>query len=528
MKKLSKRFKAGLSLFLVCGMILGNVISANAAVDNRVDECILKEERVDSSAKEFNNDEVSGNKDSAAMLDSASSAAIAAENAQAAVDELTKNIAELGLDTKTDNAVAASNGAVTAAQGAESAANVASGTAAAASASAVSALDAKEEYDEQLALDQEAIDGINLTTAAAIETVVSEAAIEAKDRADRAKELLDIALTGDAKDAIVKVDGENKTVEQVVAMIGEAADAANTAYVTASTAAVNAENDLTAAIKEYNRYAVTYGEPLYGEDEVTYLDDDSCVVYDGLGFTDDEIEAIEAQRELAKSFDNDRADALSKEIADCTASVEAAKETVQTAKNAAEGAKELYDAAKDGIAEKIGDVKDKAHDAIELVADRTAGEAKEARETYEKRSDAKDAPISSTNLEETKEELQAAKDKIAEETLKKEKAQAVINKGNGKDAGLSFMSGEIWNAIKNLFGAGDSAIKVATDLSKKEANWFISQDTIDEAAKFVKDYNDAVENKAAAEAQISLYTAKKEALEKKEIAETRQQRQQQE
>ena len=376
MKKLSRKFKAGLSLLLVCGMILGNVISANAEVNNRIEECELEEERVDSKAEEFNNDEISGDKDSAAMLNSASAAAVAAANAQAAVDELTNEIAELGLDTKTDNAVAASNGAVTAAQGAESAANVASGTAAAASSSAVNALEAKEAYDEQLAIDQDAIDAINLTTAAAIETVVSEAAIEAKDRADRAKELLDIALTGDAKDAIVKVDGENKTVEQVVAMIGEAAEAANTAYITASSAAVKAEGDLTAAIHAYNVYAVTYGEPLYGEEEVTYLDDDFCVVYDGLGFTDDEIEAIEAQRELAKSFDNDRADALSKEIADCTASVEAAKETVQTAKDAAIDAKELYDAAKDGIAGFVEGEKAKSHDAIELIAERTAGEAK--------------------------------------------------------------------------------------------------------------------------------------------------------
>ena len=93
MKKFSKRFKAGLSLMLVCGMVLGNVVSANAAVDNRVDECDLEKEwSVKSDDPKYNNTENSGNADSAAMLDHAEKAEEAAEDAAEAVKDLNEEL----------------------------------------------------------------------------------------------------------------------------------------------------------------------------------------------------------------------------------------------------------------------------------------------------------------------------------------------------------------------------------------------------------------------------------------------------
>ncbi len=521
---------------LVCGMILGNVVSANAEtkIDTRQDECrledsvyvnpdepaIIHKDTDQEKVLVFTDDEKSGNTDSKAMLDAADAANEAASKAAVEVGKLTDAIDELKLDTKIEDAVSASNSAVTTANGAVAAANVATSAAASASGLAVAALDAKEKYDAQLALDQEAIDSINLATVAAIETVASEAAIEAQSQADRAKELMDIALTGNAKDDKVKVDGKEKTVVQVVEMIGEAAEAANTAYITASSAAVKAEGDLTVAIHAYNVYAVTYGEPLYGEDEVTYLDDDREVVFDGLGFTDDEIKAIESQRALAKSFDNDRTDALSQEITDCTASVENAKGTVQAAKDAADDAKKLFDVAKDKIEGYVEKEKSDSHEAIERVADRTAGEAKAAREAYEKKEGADKAPITSTNLDETKKEIEQNNKNIAEQEKNKNEADETIKDGNGHQDIIGLSAG--------LF-SGNSVIETCRQIVEEGEGWqgawtpnlhFNSEDELEAARKFVKKYDDAVEASKTAQELIDLYTEKGKALEKKEIAET--------
>jgi hypothetical protein len=385
MKKFSKRFKAGLSLMLVCGMVLGNVVSANAEtnIDTRSEECKLEGDvYVNPKQDQFQNDEHSKDYklDSEPMLKSAEKAEEAAEDAAEAVKDLNEELAELGVEV--GKAVTASNSAVTVAEGAERAAATASSIAASASSSAVAALGNKADYDAKVAADQAAIGDVSAEPVTDVAIAVSEAAIEAQNQADRAKELLDIALTGDAKDDTVVVDDKEMTVVEVVEEIKKAADAANGAYEVASQTAANAQVDLTNAIKEYNKYAATYGQPLYGQTEVNYLTSDGKINNEVLKLTAEELAAVEAQRARANSFNENKADALSKNIDDLTASVENAQATVDTAKKAVDAAQAAYDAAKDGIADDVKEAKDEAHDAEYLIADRLEQPMKDAQKAY--------------------------------------------------------------------------------------------------------------------------------------------------
>ncbi len=518
MKKLSKRFKAGLSLMLVCGMVLGNVVSANAAVDNRVDECDLVNERVESNNPKYTEPE-SGDADSEEMLDHAEKAEEAAKKAADEVKVLNEKLAELGVEVKVEGAVTASNSAVTVAEGAERAAATASSIATSASSSAVAALGDKEVYNTQVAADQTAIDAVKAEPVTDVAITVSEAAIEAQNQADRAKELMGIVLTGDAKDAYVKVDGEDKTVEQVVGMINDAADAAKSAYEVASSAKTSAENDLANAIKEYNKYAATSGAALYGQTEVNYLNADGSLNNDVLGLTAVELAEVEAQRARAKEFNEKKAEVLAANIDDITASVEDAQTKVETAKQAAEDAKKLADAAKAVVDEKEPVVEKEAHDGIYLIADKEAKTAKNDSEAYASKKSEFESKYNTTVEDSDTVKYNDVNIANAKNTVKNYKD--TISKGDSHQNLVGISAG--------LF-SGNSAIKTCEQIVSEGEGLIVSgflganshintADDVKNARKFIEEYYYAKDHLTAAEETVKMYEAKKPVLEAKEKAE---------
>ena len=106
------------------------------AVDNRVGDCELEKERVDSTAERFNDKENSGDPAAEAALAKADEAKSAAEDAAKTVENLQKTIDGLEVEKKVEAAGAEgtgeteSTGAVKAAEDAAASAEAAAGTAA--------------------------------------------------------------------------------------------------------------------------------------------------------------------------------------------------------------------------------------------------------------------------------------------------------------------------------------------------------------------------------------------------------------
>ena len=117
------------------------------AVDNRVDDCDLEKERVDSDAEQFKNKETSQDPAAEAALSKAEEAKSAATEAEKTVEELQKTIDSLDVENKTQaagKAATENEGATGAVKEAEDAASAATEAAAAAKATAAGIKAVKE------------------------------------------------------------------------------------------------------------------------------------------------------------------------------------------------------------------------------------------------------------------------------------------------------------------------------------------------------------------------------------------------
>lgn len=350
MKKLSKRFKAGLSLLLVLGMVLSGMVTVRAeGISNRTSdsECKLEKEYINSKDEKYTNNETSGNGEAAEMLSKAAEAEKAAEEAAAAVADLEGKINDLGLEDKTDEAAKATWGAAGSAYYADFAAAGATFTSGSAAYYAGDATDAADKYNNQAKNDQEKVNELSndvATDASIAFEAVSGCAATAADKAQEAKELLDIALTGDSKDAIVKdLNGEDHTVEEIVDQIRDAAVSASAAQVEAAGILWDEQVELFKAVTQYNIYAAAYDLKLYGQEALwwnTYVDWLGNVNFNTIGFflTNEQKAYIMGQRNLESKVNFDKNMVNSMNIANIDNLVEAVDNAVEKAEAASAAA----------------------------------------------------------------------------------------------------------------------------------------------------------------------------------------------
>lgn len=187
------------------------------AVDNRVDDCELEKERVDSTAERFNDKETSEDPAAEAALAKADEAKNAAEDAAKTVENLQKTIDGLEVEKKVEAAGAEgtgeteSTGAVKAAEDAAASAEAAAGTAAKTAAEAEAKKDdiskIAEDYNKTFENNQSAADSVtaegltsvkgeNGASDTELDKYVEEQAKAAKEAQKEAQAKLEEALKG--------------------------------------------------------------------------------------------------------------------------------------------------------------------------------------------------------------------------------------------------------------------------------------------------------------------------------------------
>lgn len=368
------------------------------AVDNRVDDCDLEKERVDSDAEQFNNKETSQDPAAEAALSKAEEAKSAATEAEKTVEELQKTIDSLDVENKTQaagKAATENEGATGAVKEAEDAASAATEAAAAAKATADQTETRKDEisqtaenYNSTFTENQQSADTVtaeNLTSVkgengeadTALSDYVKSQAEAAKQKKQEAEANLQEALKGASADDTVKTaSGDEKTVKELVQEVDAAAAAAAKVADDAKAAVDQANQNVTAAKAQYNAYAMMYGLPLYGETEVTYTYD--AEGYEKAGITDQALQA-EIQKQVAdrKAVEDGKQeiaaasiDALGTEIEKAQETAAAASDTAKAAVEAAEAAVKAADDARNLLtkAEGTGSV-DRAKAAAEEAID---------------------------------------------------------------------------------------------------------------------------------------------------------------
>ena len=336
------------------------------AVDNRVDDCELEKERVDSTAERFKDEETSENPAAEAALAKADEAKSAAEDAAKTVENLQKTIDGLEVEKKVEAAGAKgtgeteSTGAVKAAEDAAASAEAAAGTAAKTAAESETKKDEiskiAEDYNKTFENNQSAADSVtaegltsvkgeNSASDTELDKYVEEQAKAAKEAQKEAQAKLEEALKGgSADDKVSTVDGE-KTVKELVGEVDQAAADAAKAADDAQAAVDQANQNVADAKVKYNAYAMMYGLPLYGEKDVTYTYDADS--FAKAGITDAALQA-EIQKQLV---DRNAVNAGKEEIknADITAlenEIQNAKTTADTAQKTAKDAVKAADLAR--------------------------------------------------------------------------------------------------------------------------------------------------------------------------------------
>ena len=337
------------------------------AVDNRVDDCELEKERVDSTAERFNDKETSEDPAAEAALAKADEAKNAAEDAAKTVENLQKTIDGLDVEKKVEAAGAEgtgeteSTGAVKAAEDAAASAEAAAGTAAKTAAEAEAKKDEIEDYNKTFENNQSAADSVtaegltsvkgeNGASDTELDKYVEEQAKAAKEAQKEAQAKLEEALKGGAADDKVSTADGEKTVKELVGEVDQAAADAAKAADDAQAAVDQANQNVADAKVKYNAYAMMYGLPLYGEKDVTYTYDADSFAKAGIS---DAVLQAEIQKQVAdrnavnagkKEIENADITALEKEIQNAKTTADTAQET---AKDAVKAAKDAEKAAED-------------------------------------------------------------------------------------------------------------------------------------------------------------------------------------
>ena len=524
------------------------------AVDNRVDDCELEKERVDSTAERFNNKETSEDPAAEAALAKADEAKSAAEDAAKTVENLQKTIDGLEVEKKVEAAGAEgtgeteSTGAVKAAEDAAASAEAAAGTAAKTAAEAEAKKDEiskiAEDYNKTFENNQSAADSVTaegLTSVkgenGALDTeldkYVEEQAKAAREAQKEAQAKLEEALKGgSADDKVSTADGE-KTVKELVGEVDQAAADAAKAADDAQAAVDQANQNVADAKVKYNAYAMMYGLPLYGEKDVTYTYDADS--FAKAGITDAALQA-EIQKQIAdrnavnagkEEIENAGITALEKEIQDAKTTADTAQETAKDAVKAAEDAEKAAEDAKklltneegtgsvdkvNAAAEKAVDAEVKAAETEKINAENTvrdaAGRKAQAEADQAKVNTEQDKVITDKTKEKTDYEadLKSVKDTIREQEKKKADAEKIIDELENK-------------GILNLETAEIDKAKAMSEAKVGEWSWSllrkVTQADIDNANATIKKYNDAKADKKNAETELTDKKAEKAELEKK-------------
>lgn len=385
------------------------------AVDNRVDDCELEKERVDSTAERFNDKETSEDPAAEAALAKADEAKNAAEDAAKTVENLQKTIDGLKVEKKVEAAGAEgtgeteSTGAVKAAEDAAASAEAAAGTAAKTVAEAEAKKDdiskIAEDYNKTFENNQSAADSVtaegltsvkggNGASDTELDKYVEEQAKAAKEAQKEARAKLEEALKGGAADDKVSTADGEKTVKELVGEVDQAAADAAKAADDAQAAVDQANQNVADAKVKYNAYAMMYGLPLYGEKDVTYTYDADS--FAKAGITDAVLQA-EIQKQVAdrnavnagkKEIENADITALEKEIQDAKATAKDAQDTAENAVKAAKDAEEAAEKAKKLLTNEEGTG---SVDKTNTAAEEAMKEKKEAGEKLEAIDDVKKA-----------------------------------------------------------------------------------------------------------------------------------------
>lgn len=530
------------------------------AVDNRVDDCELEKERVDSKAERFNDKENSGDPAAGAALTKADEAKSAAEDAAKTVEDLQKTIDSLGVESRVEAAGAkgtgetASTGAVKSAEDAATSAEATAGMAAKTAAEAETKKDEiskiAEDYNKTFENNQSVADSVtaegltsvkgeNGASDTELDKYVEEQAKAAKEAQKEAQAKLEEALKGGSADDKVSTANGEKTVKELVGEVDQAAADAAKAADDAQAAVDQANQNVADAKVKYNAYAMMYGLPLYGETEVTYTyNPDGSYDADSFakaGITDAALQA-EIQKQLAdrnavnagkEEIKNADITALEKEIQDAKTTADTAQETAKDALKAAEDAEKAAEDAKKlltneegtGSVDKVNAAAEKAVDAEVKAAETEKTHAENAVRDAEGKKAQAEADQAKVNTEQdkvitdkTKEktdceaDLKSVKDMIREQEKKKADAEKIIDELENK-------------GILNLGTAEIDKAKAMSEAKVGEWSWSllreVTQADIDNANATIKKYNDAKVDKKNAETELTDKKAEKAELEKK-------------
>lgn len=385
------------------------------AVDNRVDDCELEKERVDSTAERFNDKETSEDPAAEAALAKANEAKNTAEDAAKTVEDLQKTIDGLEVEKKVEAAgvegtgETESTGAVKAAEDAAASAKDAAGKAAKTAAEAEAKKDEiskiAEDYNKTFENNQSAADSVtaegltsvkgeNGASDTELDKYVEEQAKAAKEAQKEAQAKLEEALKGGAAgDKVSTADGE-KTVKELVGEVDQAAADAAKAADDAQAAVDQANQNVADAKVKYNAYAMMYGLPLYGEKDVTYTYDADS--FAKAGITDAVLQA-EIQKQVAdrnavnagkEEIENADITALENEIQNAKTTADTAQETAKAAEKAAKDAEKAAEKAKKLLTNEEGTG---SVDRTNTAAEEAMKEKKEAGEKLEAIDDVKKA-----------------------------------------------------------------------------------------------------------------------------------------
>ena len=533
-------------------------------IDNRIDECDLEEERVDSSEEKYNDVETSGDQAAEEMTQKAAEAEEAAKKATEVVNNLGDTVADLKakteavVDTTDEKGEVIKEGAATeaknAADGVEESADAAKAivegteTEKGAKTKKDEAVEEAADYNKKAADDQktiddnasqsltdvtvetEAEDGTKVTEQEDLSDFVEKKAEEAKEKEAEAKTALEEALKGESADAVVKTSsGEEKTVTELVEDANKAAEGAKKAADEAQGAVDTANANLANAIKEYNVYAMMYGLALYdGTEGYTYEEDD----FKKAGIADTEtIEAIKKHVEDKKAIEAKKQEVLDTKLTDLTADIDSAQGKVADAEKAAADAEKVAKTAQKLLTNEEGtgyaDVAQaKADEAINV-------EVTPAETEYNAAvNDANNAAENLTTAENNKKNVDEEQDSIiAQKETEKAPLETGLNNVNNTIAAQNQIINNAKNTIddltdKGFWGMEDSKYEKATKtlaagLGHYETYWLFgehkywvgnTQDDLDKAQAVVDKYNKAVSDKAAAESELESANATKNNL----------------
>lgn len=502
MRRFEKITKSVLSLTLVACLALGTVpANVSAGVSDRG-----YDSGISVNDPKYNDTETSGAESSVAKMNFADSAAQSAADAEAAADAATAAVEaaqealteaqgayadeQTAADTVTEKAAeagTAEGNADKAAADAEAAADAAAEVAEEAQADEETFAADVKGYNDQVAKDQDAID----TAASDVKKNVEASASAIAESKKTADELQSKAL--EAAQKALDADGQDRI--DAAAEVTELASQAATVLKNAEKNLKNAKNARTEAIDAYNKYAMSYGLPLYGETEVTYNAEDSA-----------QVNAAAAIDSEYKALQSVSLDSYGEAIEAADGACAAAADAYNTAKSAAETALETVKSC-------AGTVDTETAVAIEA-ADAAISSANAATEYAEAAIEAADKTINyyvniaEASLKETEAQISENNKKLDAAKADRDAKKAVL------EAAVPGYTADATTAYNNELAARKSAYEAAKREYDNLPKWrfiekAIAKDKMDDAKDAYDNYNKNSVKQSLIDAAIANSTEKK-------------------